>query len=93
MGPYNYGITSCADDFMGMTNDESKFQCIIDIAQHYGEMYDITYGSDNSKKILYGSKCDQDFFSDIHPWTINNDLVVSDNVHLRQVFSNINEYM
>ena len=94
IGPYNFGVSCCADDFMGMTDDQNKLQCIMEIAQYYGETYEITYGSDKSKIIVYGSKCDINYFSDIHPWRMNGDYVsvVSDNEHLGQVISNINEY-
>ena len=57
-------------------------------------MYDISYGSDKSKIIAYGSKIDQQYFLDVQPWRMydNSVSVVTDNEHLGQIISNQDEY-
>ena len=94
IGPLNISASCCADDFMGMSDDPHKLQCILDLAEHYGNMFEISYGADKTKIVVYGSNIDQQFYSDVTPWSMNNCSVsvVSNNEHLGQIISNANEY-
>ena len=74
IGKLNLGVSCCADDFLGMADHPQKLQCIIDIAQHYGEMFKISYGSDKTKILVCGSKIDQVYYNDIKPWKMNNEI-------------------
>ena len=94
IGSSNYSLSCCADDFLGMSDDPKKLQGILDIAAHYGQMYQIRYGSDKTKVVVYGSKIDQQYYLDVKPWHMNgeNVNVVNENEHLGQIISNENEY-
>ena len=43
IGPINCGVTGVADDDFLMSDDPIKLQGLIDIAEHYGYRYRITY--------------------------------------------------
>ena len=94
IGPLNVGFSCCADDFLGMSDNPHKLQCIIDIAEYYGEKYEVSYGSDKTKVVVYGSKVDEQFYFDLCPWKMNNSSlsVVNENKHLGQIISNSDEY-
>ena len=77
-----------------MSDDQYKLQKILDIASHYGKMFEVSYGCDKTKIIVNGSKLDQQFFSDMKPWMMNNQIidVVLNNEHLGQIISNYDEF-
>mgnify|MGYP003326027405 FL=1 len=43
IGPINTGVSGVADDDFLMSDDPVKLQGLIDIAEHYGKRYRITY--------------------------------------------------
>ena len=94
LGPLNISVSCCADDFLGMTDDPFKLQCILDIAEHYGNMYEISYGADKTKIVVYGSKIDQQYYLEVCPWKMYGTKVsvVCENEHLGQILSNTCEY-
>ena len=89
IGPINTGLTCCADDFLGMSDNPHNLQCILDIASHYGKMYKVTYGSDKTKVVISGPSTDQQYYKDTKPWKMNDEKiqVVDQNEHLGQVIS------
>ena len=93
IGPVNSGVSCCADDILGLTNDQHKLQCIIDIASHYGWKYRVEYGADKTKVTVSGSDIDRQFYRDTQPWTMDNQTieVVDNNDHLGLIISGKNQ--
>ena len=89
IGPINSGMSACADDIQGMSDDQNKLQCILDLAEHYGRTYRVTYGADKTKITISGPQCDIDYYKEIKPWRIYGETVsvVSENEHLGQIVS------
>ena len=89
VGPINLGVSVVADDFLGMSDDPKKLQCILDLAGYYGKMYRIKYGADKTKVTVVGPKLDQQFYKDTQPWIMDNQRVgvVDNNDHLGQIIS------
>ena len=88
-GPLNVAESACADDEYLMTDDQTKFQELLNIAEQYGQMYDVTYGASKTKITVIGSEIDVKYYSELSPWRLN-DLQVTvstDNEHLGQVVS------
>ena len=50
----NTGVSGVADDDLLMSDDPVKLQGLIDIAEHYGVRYRITYGASKTKITIYG---------------------------------------
>ena len=72
-----------------MTDDQTKLQELLNIAEQYGQMYDVTYGASKTKITVIGSEIDVKYYSELSPWRLN-DLQVTvstDNEHLGQVVS------
>ena len=44
-------------------------------SSHYGQMYRINYGTNKTKITVVGSEIDQNHFSDVKPWTMDNEVV------------------
>ena len=84
MGPINVSVTGVADDLYLMTNSQSKMQNLINIAEHYGQRYRITYGAAKTKITVVGSDIDMEYYSDTKPWRMGGEpvKVVVDNDHL-----------
>ena len=55
----NTGVTGVADDDFLMSEDPIKLQGLIDIAEHYGKRYRITYGASKTKITVSGSEIDR----------------------------------
>ena len=93
VGPVNTGVSCAADDVYLLTDNQTKLQGLIDIAQHYGEMYRIKYGANKTVVSVVGSKPDMDYFSTIQPWIMDNKKVKveEDNDHLGLIVSGIRE--
>ena len=89
----NTGVTGVADDDFLMSDDPIKLQGLIDIAEHYGKRYRITYGASKTKITVSGSEIDRQFYSDTAPWTMDGTpiKVVEDNEHLGQIVSGTNQ--
>ena len=49
IGPIHVGDTACADDEYLLTDSQSKLQSQLDIAEHFGRNYQVTYGASKSK--------------------------------------------
>ena len=72
-----------------MTDDQTKLQELLNIAEQYGQMYDVTYGASKTKITVIGSEIDIRYYSELSPWRLN-DLQVTvstDNEHLGQIVS------
>ena len=56
-------------------------------------MYRIKYGASKTKVTVVGSEVDENYFHDVKPWTMDNQVVqvVEDNEHLGQVVSGKNQ--
>ena len=72
-----------------ISDDPIKLQGLIDIAEHYGIRYRITYGASKTKITVSGSEIDRQFYRDTTPWTMDGVSieVVEDNDHLGQIVS------
>ena len=82
-----------ADDVYLMSDRQTKLQAQLEIASHYGKMYRIKYGAAKTKVTVVGSEIDQNYFSDVKPWIMDNEVVqvVTDNEHLGQIVSGTNQ--
>ena len=78
-----------ADDLYLMSDDQTKLQGLLDLAQHYGQMYRVTYGANKTVISVVGSKQDMDYYKDIQPWNMDNQQVSvkDDNEHLGLIVS------
>ena len=93
IGPINTGLSCVADDLYLLSDDQTKLQGLLDIAQHYGQQYRIAYGASKTVISVVGSKQDMHYYKDVQPWTMD-DLPVSvkeDNDHLGLVVSGLRE--
>ena len=93
IGPVNTGVSCVADDVYLITDDQTKLQGLLDIAEDYGQQYRIVYGASRTVISVVGSKKDMEYYKDIQPWTMDN-LPVSvedDNDHLGLVVSGYKE--
>ena len=72
-----------------MSDDPMKLQGLIDIAEHYGKTYRITYGASKTKITISGSDIDRNFYKETTPWTMDGAPieVVEYNDHLGQIVS------
>ena len=93
IGPLNSGISCVADDLYLMSDDQTKLQGLLDLAQHYGQMYRVTYGANKTVISVVGSKQDMDYYKDIQPWNMDNQQVSvkDDNEHLGLIVSGLKE--
>ena len=89
IGPINVGVSCCADDVLTMSDDQHKLQCLLNLAKHYGEMYQVNYGASKTKITITGSEVDRNYYHDISLWTMDGEKVnvVEDNEHLGQIIS------
>ena len=89
IGPINTGVSGVADDDFLMSDDPVKLQGLIDIAEHYGKRYRITYGASKTKITVSGSNIDRQYYNDTTPWTMDGIPinVVENNDHLGQIVS------
>ena len=89
IGPVNVGHSACADDVFIMTDTQSKMQALLDLAEHYGQKYEVIYGADKTKITVIGSDIDRRYYSDVSPWKINDQIVnvTDENEHLGQIIS------
>ena len=93
IGPINTGVSCVADDLYLLTDNQVKLQGLLDIAQHYGQLYRIKYGASKTVISVVGSKRDMDYYEDIQPWTMDS-LPVSvkeNNDHLGLIISGVRE--
>ena len=93
IGPINTGVSCVADDLYLLSDDQVKLQGLLDISQHYGQLYRIKYGANKTVVSVVGSKADMQYYEDIQPWVMDN-LPVSvkeDNDHLDLIVSGISE--
>ena len=83
------GEKGVADDDFLMSDDPVKLQGLINIAEHYGKRYRITYGASKTKITVSGPEIDRQYYSDTTPWTMDSISikVVEDNEHLGQIVS------
>ena len=75
--------------FLGMSDDPYKLQCILNLASHYGQMYQVKYGADKTKVTISGPQIDQQYYMDTKPWVMDGKQVsvVMNNEHLGQIVS------
>ena len=93
IGPVNTGVSGVADDDFLISDDPIKLQGIMDLAEHYGNRYMITYDASKTKITVSGSEIDRQFYKDTRPWTMGGEhiRVTEDNEHLGQVVSGTNQ--
>ena len=82
-------VSGVADGVYPITDNQTKLQALLDIAEHYGKMYRIEYGASKTKITVVGSEIDTDYYRDVSPWKMNNEVVkvVENNEHLGQIVS------
>ena len=83
IGPVNVAVSCCADDVLTMTDDQGKMQCLLDMAKHYGDLYQVQYGASKTKITVSGSEIDISYFKEVSPWTMDGRKVdvAMDNEH------------
>ena len=93
IGPINTGMSCVADDLYLLTDNQVKLQGQLDIAQHYGKTFRITYGASKTVISVVGSTKDMNYFKEITPWVINSSPVnvQEDNDHLGLIVSGVAE--
>ena len=93
IGPINAGVSCVADDVYLTTDDQTKLQGLLDIAQHYGQSYRVEYGAKKTVISVVGSKKDMQYYQDIRPWIMDNTQVSvnEDNDHLGLIVSGLRE--
>ena len=93
IGPINTGISCVADDLYLLTDDQVKLQGLLDICQHYGNLYRVKYGAAKTVISVVGSKKDMAYYDKIHPWTMNSQTVSvrENNEHLGLIVSGLSE--
>ena len=87
-------MSGVADEDFLISDDPIKLQGIMDIAEHYGNRYRITYSASKTKITVSGSEIDRQFYKDTTPWTMGGEehiRVTEDNEHLGQVVSGTNQ--
>ena len=89
IGPVNVSSSDCADDVYLTYDNQTRLQCLLDIASNYGNRY----GGSKTKITIVGSELDKNYFEDILPWTMDGEkvLVVENNEHLGQIVSDIHQ--
>ena len=60
----NTGVTGVADDDFLMSDDPTKLQGLIKIAEHYGNRYRITYAASKTKITVSGPEIDRIYYRD-----------------------------
>ena len=93
IGHINTGVSCVADDLYLMTDNQTKLQALLDVCQHYGQQYRITYGASKTVISVVGSASDRQYYKEIQPWKMDN-LQVSvkdDNDHLGLIVSGQDE--
>ena len=93
IGPVTITVDGVADDTYLVTDNPTKMQVLLDIAEHYGGRYRSEFGAAKTKLTVIGSDIVREFYSDMSPWSINNEkvAVVNDNEHLGLIVSGENE--
>ena len=93
IGPVNVGVSCVADDLYLLSDDQVKLQGLLDISQHYGQLYRIKYGANKTVISVVGSKVDMKYFEDVKPWHMDSlpVSVMEDNDHLGLIISGIRE--
>ena len=91
IGPVNVSSSDCADDVYLISDDQTRLQCLLDIASHYGQRYRVKYGATKTKITVVGAEIDKEYFADVKPWKMDGETVqiVEDNEHLGQIVSDI----
>ena len=64
IGPVNVSSSDCADDVYLISDDQTRLQCLLDIASHYGQRYRIKYGASKTKINVVGSEIDKEYLCD-----------------------------
>ena len=82
-------VSAVADDVYPISDNQTKLQALLNIAEQYGNMYRVEYGASKTKVTVVGSEIDMKYFEDIKPWRMNNNTVqvTENNEHLGQVVS------
>ena len=76
-----------------MSDDGIRIQGLIDIPEHYGQRYRITYGASKTKITVSGLDIDRKVYGDTKPWSMSGVPIelVEDNDHLGQIVSGANQ--
>ena len=72
IGQINTGISCVADDLYLKTDNQTKLQALLDVCQHYGQQYRITYGASKTVISVVGSANDRKYYKEIQPWKMDN---------------------
>ena len=95
IGPINCGISCVADDVYLNADNQYNLQGLLDIANHYGNMFRVKYGASKTKITVSGSQTDQQFYKEVNSWTLDGQKisVTENNEHLGQIVSGVNQEM
>ena len=89
IGPINVSQSACADDELLMSDSQTKLQSLLEIADHYGDLFHTKYGASKTKVTVIGSDIDQRYYQELSPWHLKGQVVTvsNDNEHLGQIIS------
>ena len=76
IGPVNVSSSDCADDVYLISDDQTRLQCLLDIASHYGQRYRVKYCATKTKITVVGAGIDKEYFADVKPWHMGGETVV-----------------
>ena len=84
IGPNCITAVCIADDIYVLSDSVSGLQAAINIINHYGKRYQLTFNPSKTKIVVTGSKQDMEYFKDTSPWTLDDKVipVVDSNDHL-----------
>ena len=58
IGPINSTVSCVADDVLCLSDTQTKLQCQLDIASHYGKKWRVKYSTSKTKVTVTGSSAD-----------------------------------
>ena len=93
IGPICVTSVCIADHTYVLSDDPRKLQAAINIINHYGRRYRLTFGADKTKVTVTGSAHDMRYYKEIPFWKLNVDYpsVTDDNEHLGLIVSGTGE--
>ena len=93
IGPMTITAVCVADDIYILSDSVSGLQAAINIINHFGKRYQLTFNPSKTKIVVTGSKVDMEYFKDTSPWTLNDKVisVVDSNDHLGLLVAGLHE--
>ena len=77
IGPICITALCIADDTYVLSDDPRNLQAAINIINHYGRRYRLTFGADKTKVTVTGSPHDMNYYKNIPFWKLNDKILSS----------------